>query len=285
MGFPPKPPPDDEPWKQSIKRHAGDSFGWVADVTGLSSLPRSAQVVVLYLTKEQYEALLDYLQRRVGVRYENETMINDCVTMTLRALERFTDFRFNRVYDASPSQAVMYFSALKTAGDARVGKIYDLEVEPIEWHRVRHLSNAYINVLDSKLFISLFWLNQLQRGYFDATSTEETMQKYDDVTLEVMAEWKRDAAEAFATNLQIQAWEQEIIPNLALETGPNLKRAKDELAEVVSSYFEQQIQNCDSQAKVGNPDNYTRIYQGTLKELYESKFMELLLRIEQAGKH
>ena len=169
---------------------------------GLERLPQSLQIITLNLTLQQVGKLQRYLELQMAKEYYNVTFVNDCTTMTLRALSLATDFKFSRLMDASPAQMMMYFSALLALKDRRVSSITQVVLRE-DFNQWGHLArNSYINILESRIFLDLMWFNQIYRLWIDLTVKE--LEWYNPEVLAVIQEWEKFVEEELATNPQIK---------------------------------------------------------------------------------
>jgi hypothetical protein len=181
----------------SSSRSLSSALLKISEATGLSSLPRSVQIVTLNLDPEDYKRLRSYLEDQTGKRYHNVTFVNDCATMITRALEKNTTFRFSRLLDASPSQIVMALSVMKASGDTRVESVRLVAVDQAESGMSQLFRNLYINTMESKIFVTGFLFNQGWRACIDATMTDDELQSRDDEVREVIEKKWREETEAF----------------------------------------------------------------------------------------
>jgi hypothetical protein len=181
----------------SSSRSLSSSLLKIGEATGLSSLPRSVQIVTLNLDQGEYKRLRSYLEDQTGKRYHNVTFVNDCATMVVRALEKNTSFRFSRVLDASPSQIAMALSVMKASGDRRVESVRLIAVDRSEAGMSQLFRNLYINTMENKIFVAGFLFNQGWRAWIDATMGDGELQSHDDEVREVIEKKWREETEAF----------------------------------------------------------------------------------------
>ncbi len=112
-------------WEQT-KQFGGAAFkkAFAPIYEKLAKLPRSIQVISLKLSKAEKANLRRDLELAIAIRYKNETMVNDCSTMIVRALRRNTQIRVRRYLDAFPNTIGMYFSIRKSFDDPQIGNLY-----------------------------------------------------------------------------------------------------------------------------------------------------------------
>lgn len=179
--------------KDWVSDEAAALLGKVYEASGWGKQPQSVQIITLRLgdTDEEAVANVQRLKRdfeiQVGTKYKNETMVNDCATMIMRAVARHSDIDlagfFSRTIDASPSQLNLWFSMEKTLAEAmgrksRVGKTFQVAIEEPENPAYHLARNTWINAFENRVFVSFFWFNQAWRAGIDLTHDESELQYY-----------------------------------------------------------------------------------------------------------
>ncbi len=203
-----------ERYRQNLAQTAQDNthsldYGKIIRQLGLDRLPQSLQIITLNLTTGQVGSLQRYLELQLAKEYFNVTFVNDCTTMSLRALELHTDFVFSRFMDASPAQMTMYFATLLMLKDPRVSAITQVTLRA-DYNHWQHLArNTYINILESRLFLELAWFNQLYRAWLDFTVKEREW--YNPEVLAVMKEWEKAVDSELAAEPQIQMMQEKLL--------------------------------------------------------------------------
>ncbi len=189
---------------------AEDKLSKLFTKSGLAKLHQSVQVFTINLSAEEVLDLKRYLIKQTGKRYKNITLINDCTTMALRAIESNTSLSRIRLIDASPTQTGLYFSLRKTLGDTRFGPVYQVAIDAPEEPFQHLLRNTWLNVVESKLFIRFFHLNQAQRTYLELKYDDEDLQSYSDPAIEMIFEqWKQEAINLVLKDPQMEIfWEK-----------------------------------------------------------------------------
>ncbi len=169
--------------------------GNVYTLLGLDTLPPSMNVVTIKVGKETAHEIKRELELQVGKRYQNITYMNDCSTMALRK----AGFH-NRLYDASPGLSTMILAAMKTEGDPRIGRIFQVAVG-YDPHSKTHLArNLELNLLESSLYLKSFLMNQTGRAIIDidvAKNGDKALEWYDPQIQEMIDGWKFSARESF----------------------------------------------------------------------------------------
>ncbi len=203
--------------------------------TGLAELPPSMQVIALKVTAQERLRLTDHLELQAAKGYKNLTMINDCATMVMRALEEHTSFSQMRLIDASPSQIAMAFSSRKTAGDDRVLGVFQVTLAAHSEQKTHLFRNLWINAMESKLFINFFLLNQFRRLWLDLAESGE-IQSWDATLEEFFSKTITERAEReINEDLQIEIYREQVQELEKVQDLPLLRAS-------IESYFEEWIE-------------------------------------------
>lgn len=210
--------------------------------TRLNRLPRSVQIITLKVTPDERDSLKRYFELQVGKRYQNTTFVNDCATMVVRGLEAHSSINFcgfSQLIDASPSQLTMNFAAMKVFNPSRVGEIYLVYTDDEAIGLGHSIRNAYINIVESNLFIEYFFLNQLHRLFVDIRYSEEELHNIDPELLEVIKQIEEDTVERWAQETQIRLYEIKI--KRIKSEGESYAGQIAELSQDINSYFHEKI--------------------------------------------
>jgi len=247
------------------------------------TLPRSVQVITLNLSVDERNKLKRYLELQIGKKYANTTLVNDCTTMIMRALSINTSVNVSKIIDASPSQTAMYFAAEKTAGNTKVGPIYQVSLEEADNKHTHLLRNTWINIIESKLFIDLFYLNQPHRLYIDHSLSDEELQYHEPAMQEAMRSIEEDAKKLIIDDPFIQLWEIHKITRLEEEThaGLDVISRRNVAINIITRHFDNEIS--EAQAIFDSPEtSFTDIllYGARLEELKRKK-KTLILRLQK----
>ncbi|MBY0370893.1 hypothetical protein K2X33_09420 [bacterium] len=191
----------------------------VADPNALGQLARTVHVITLKIGKKEREELQTKLALDVGKRYFNVTSVNDCSTMTLRALGK--DFG---VLDASPSTAGMLFALKKSLGDSSVGSIFQVNVDSSGGTSLR---DSYIHFLDGSYHLTMLPAYLPARLYVDATHSSEDLQFLEPGIAAELEKWKKDTVSKLEQEKSISLLRGEIalIENAPEGDKPRLKKA------------------------------------------------------------
>jgi len=231
---------------EEAKEASSSAHPTQALTAALGKLPRSVQVITLNLKQSERDSLKRDLEMATGDRYYNVTLVNDCTTMVLRALERNTSIHLNRLIDASPSQVAFYFSSLKSGGSTLVGPTYQVAIDESATHFVR---NLYMNSLESKIFIDLFAYDQAHRLYIDIFKSKSDLQYREPAMEAVIDRLQQDVKDEVHGDPQIRTF---------LATAREFKRSEmspdeiQEFREIVRTYFDQKLQAAE--AKYQDPE-------------------------------
>jgi hypothetical protein len=248
-----------KPLSDRISAQMGLVSDYLMNKTGLSELPKSVQVVTINLSKEDRSNLKRDLVLKTGNRYANSTFVNDCATMVLRALDKSTDFDMqNRLWDASPSQTAMILATMKAAGNDNIGPIYQVAIEEVDKPIEHLMRNAYINILESKIFIELFHFNQIHRTVIEATLGEEGLESRDPVTEKYIKEWETDIEQLMMKDLQLQIIEDQVSKYAGLAEDQK-EEAEKEYRESIDFIFSRFMAKSESLAGSKESDLQTII--------------------------
>lgn len=280
QGLPPPPEDPVAPGSSAQIKAWGAKTGEKAlDALGLSSLPQSVQAVTLNLSEEEVNRLQRYLELQVGKQYANNTMVNDCTTMVVRALEENTRIRVSGLIDASPAQTAFYFAFQKTMGADWVGPMYQITVEePSHPHLAR---NLYINILESKLFIDLVVFNQANRAYIELMYDREALQHHDPVTLQVLADFEVQYSQDVETDKQLVLWEEVTIPSLEKRalSGVDVEEGVAAVAASINDYFNDKLALADDLLAQPTLERLDILKYQVRKKILETKRIEFLGRL------
>lgn len=129
--------------------------------------------------------------------------------MVMKALEKHTTFAlpgFGRVgltFDASPSLLMMYMGLLKStgarnsAGAPLVGDIRQIAMGDKD-RPGKHLArNLYINAMEGRLFLWLFHINMVVRGYLETRYGDEGLQYLQPEMRQEIESWREAIFEDF----------------------------------------------------------------------------------------
>jgi len=169
------------------------SLGVLTNKVGLDSIPKTLSAITLNLQSDEYIKLRKYLEARRAHRYKNITAVNDCATMIVEALKETTSIKISKLVDASPGQVGYAFGVMKSLGDDRVGKIYQVSMDSKQNSKSLLIRNSYIHMIESKLFISYFLYNQAIRAYIDQYEGRENIVTLDKEIKDVWEnQWKKE---------------------------------------------------------------------------------------------
>ncbi len=276
----------------TVRQFGGALGEAIIKTLGLDKLPQSLQAVTLNLTEAEVKKLQRYFEMQVGKQYPNATMVNDCATMGVRALQENTslqisgpgDFIAYRAIDASPSQLSLYFAARKSLGAKWVGPIYQITVE--EESHPHLLRNSYINVLESKVFIDLVVFNQVNRLYIDAVYDSESLQFHDAVTKQVLADFRAEYVANVNADKQIRLWETLKIPLLHERSvsGQDVEASIRTLSASMNHYFDEKIAEADAFLELTTLERLDILKYEVIKRELELKRLELTLKLAQIQK-
>ncbi len=260
----------------------------IMERTGLNSLPRSVQIITIRTTREKVDSLTRYLEQQKGKRYRNSTMINDCTTMTLRALKKvgilFDPF-FDLAtwpFDASPSQTHFLVSLSQFLSNEIVST-YQVTVDEASDPNLHSFRNAFINLWESHLFIELFWLNQLQRAIITIQYDNDQLHNRDPQVQSQIDEWKREAIERIKSSddfklnsLKIERWEK-----IKAEGGAPDLQALEEIIRSRKIQHRQWIEQLQDRLKSAQTQLKELEESAAELEFLEKYFTDLLDRYEK----
>mgnify|MGYP006969348318 CR=1 FL=1 len=154
--------------------------------------PHSAVVIELNISEEQKSQIIRHLELQNGKNYDNQTGINDCVTMISRVLNQYTSIYIPPLIDASPNMIGQYLAWEHKSGDNKVKSIYQVATqkqEDVVFHSER---NTFIAMLESKIFLKNILPFFAARTYFEQTHSEENIQWWNDTKLREIESWRED---------------------------------------------------------------------------------------------
>ena len=173
----------------------------------MANLPRSVQVVTLKLTPEEKANLRRDLELSMGMRYTNETMVNDCGTMIVRALRRHTSINVPRYLDAFPNTIAMHFALRKALGDSQVGDFAQVAIDQADRPMQHLVRNLYINIMEAKVFLYLLPQNAYFREWLEIYHRDNPeLQYYDPETLAEIQQWAKDVRVLVNEDPQIKVY-------------------------------------------------------------------------------
>ncbi len=149
----------------------GKRPGWLAR-------NRAVHVATLKLDPSEVSALRRHLELQNGKIYRNLTLINDCSTMIVRAIESHTSVRIGKAIDPSPTAVMASFAYRKAAGDPIVKKVQLVRTDPNVPDAVLYARAAWIGILEGRLFYESYLLNTGVRGIFDHRFGPDEIQNY-----------------------------------------------------------------------------------------------------------
>jgi hypothetical protein len=199
--------------------------------------------VTLKVGKEKRDAVQRYLEMQVGKRYKNVTMVNDCSTMTLRALGME-----NMFYDQSPNGVAMILAAKKTGGDKSIGKIFQVSVKEPE-HATRQLvRNTYISFQDA--LFNLYALDSRPRRlWIDQTHTPQDLQYYDPEVQEYVDSFQEEFLVRVDEEPELALLKARIANlNTLEESNPEKSRQRERRRADLVRYFDREIAKAKDEA-------------------------------------
>lgn len=275
---------EDQKKAQTYWEHTTQSAGhslkvaFAPVIAKLGTLPRSIQVISLKLSKEEKSALRRDLESATAMRYNNETMVNDCGTMIVRALRRNTQIRVPRYLDAFPNTIGMYFALRKSFGDAEIGNLYQVAIDQTDRPSSHLVRNLYINILEAKIFLYLFPQNAYYREWMEIYNRDNPyFQNYDPETLEEIKRWVEDVHQIIDEDRQIKIFRQQ---TAKLRRSDDLD-LKNEFIQTVREYVDEQKELISSSLSQENYDFKETILSEYRLNYYEEVFAEIQIQLNE----
>jgi hypothetical protein len=153
-----------------IQRHFRDQDGRAYDFEAIQSE-----------MNPEYRELRRHLSLQEKKKYENVTLVNDCASMVVRALNLQTSMRVPTAIDPSPSSILMYLGAEKMLGNPRVKSIRLVKGSRDQSPVLQLLRNAYVNAREARLYFHplSFAVAQGHRTYLEASRGARGLQYFD----------------------------------------------------------------------------------------------------------
>lgn len=171
----------------------------------VKGVSRNIQVVTLKVGKQKKDEVRRYLELNAWKQYHNETFVNDCSTMSLRAIGQESKW-----IDPSPSSVMMCFSILKTFGDSQVSDVFlikdskapsrnpsDLKYYSDNMETVGMLArNTIVNFWDAAIHVSSLPVSIPMRVSIDQNFTSDDFQHHGETAKHIIASWRDEAEKA-----------------------------------------------------------------------------------------
>ncbi len=271
-------------------------------LTGLNKVSRSVQMVTLNLTEKEKADLRRYLELQTGNTYRNFTLVMDCATMVVQALEKQTGVRIpgtqSLTIDASPSMVMMYLGVLKTVGAKNlegrplVENVMQIAMADQDQRDKHFYRGLYINAMEGKVFTHFFHYNMVFRQFLHAVHGAENFQFLQPEMRKEIESWHKMIVEDYrsgsnSTDAQLLVFVEE-----ARKLGQTPVEQRDEVWErkrirfvTVSTPFIQGVQNQARQTYESPDTTFSDIIRGGYRfHLYEGveKQIQDLLAGKQA---
>jgi hypothetical protein len=230
---------------------------------------RSVRVVEINFSLEEVVDLRRDIERNVGKRYVNKTLINDCSSMIMRALDRNTDIHVPSWVDPYPSVSAAVLSTYlllrANLGDNRIGKTMMIVPDGTNSNLSYVVRNTLIGMLEGRVFINtaMFPVGPAQRGYMDLIESDEDREYYDPEVAAVLKKWRIEAANKLRSELINYYGDADIFVKIGKlpKSDPASKTKRDQARSVIN----QQID--DMQLEINEVLNSPYV---TLRDLEES---------------
>jgi hypothetical protein len=203
----------------------------------------------------EYRKLRRHLSLQEKKKYENVTLVNDCASMVVQALNRRTSVRVPTSIDPSPSSVMMYLAAEKALGNPKVKSIRLVKGSRGQNPTLQILRNAYVNAREARLYFHPLYFALAQghrailekvagpRGlqYFDSDFVTRERERQDLVEAEVRAD--RDLAyylenrQALARDAKLRDQAKNYFREIYADELARVENGYNELDQILASLY------------------------------------------------